>query len=291
MPGLVAVLSVVATLGAAAPATAQRPWVEARGPNITVVTDAGAGKARDLVWQFEQVREALTRVFPWVRVRMSKPLVVMGARNEASMRQLTPGDFEGRPRIYASVSSEGADRAFVALRADFTTEDREGVNPYDHAYWSFAIRAFSETSDALPTWLKRGMASVISNTLVRNQEIQLGRIIERHIATLRSRPRLSLTEVVSLVDDGDSRTRDLEFVAAHDAHAWALVHFLVWGGNGAYQEGLDKYIKGLLRGADPVKSLEPRRWRGRVATPAPATCPRTTPTRQRRAFARMLVVE
>jgi tetratricopeptide (TPR) repeat protein len=255
MPRITMLMTLAGWLAVAATAAAQRPWVEATGPNVTVVTDAGAGRARDLAWQFEQVREAMARVFPWVRLRMSRPLMVLAARNEATMRLLTPGDFEGRSRIYSSVSVGGADRYFIALRSDFTTEDREGVNPYESAYWSFAATAFGETSHALPTWLQRGMASVVSNTLVRKDEIQLGRILEQHVATLRSRPRMSLNEVVSLVDDGDSRLRNGDFLAAHSAHAWALVHFLVWANEGAFQEGLDRYIKGVLRGADPVKSL------------------------------------
>lgn len=255
MSRITLLMTLAGWLAVAATADAQRPWVEATGPNVTVVTDAGAGRARDLVWQFEQVREAMARVFPWVRLRMTRPLVVLAARNEATMRLLTPGDFEGRPRIYSSVSTGGADRYFIALRSDFTTEDREGVNPYESAYWSFGATAFGETSGALPTWLRRGMASVVSNTLVRKDEIQLGRIIEQHVATLRSRPRMSLNEVVSLVDGGDSRLKNGDFLASHSAHAWALVHFLVWANEGAYQEGLDRYIKGVLRGADPVKSL------------------------------------
>lgn len=251
-----AVMTVVLWLATSSTAAAQRPWVEARGPNVTVVTDAGAGRARDLVWQFEQVREAMSRIFPWVRLRWSKPLVVLGARNEATMRVLTPGDFERtNGRGFASVGSEGRERSYIALRADLTNEDREGVNPYEHAYWSFSARALGETSEALPLWLRRGMASVVANTLVRDQEIQLGRVIERHLAYLRSRPRLPLSEVVSLTDGRDSRVRQEAFLAAHDAHAWAFVHFLVWANRGEYQQGLDAYIKGVLGGADPIKSL------------------------------------
>lgn len=247
--------AVVVVLACAAPAVAQRPWVEATGPNVTVVTDDSAGRARDLVWQFEQVREAMGRIFPWVRLRSPRPLVVVAARNEASMRVLAPEYFAPPYTGVVSVSSEGFDRAYIALRADVRTEDREGVNPYETAYWAFAVRALSETSSALPAWLRRGMASVVANTLVRNQEIQLGRIIERHVVTLRTRPRMSLSEVISLIDGEDSRIRQEAFLAAHDAHSWALVHFLVWANDGARQQGLDEYFKGLLRGADPLKSL------------------------------------
>ena len=39
-------------------AGAQRQWVEVTGPHVSVLSDAGDGQARNIAWQFEQVREA-----------------------------------------------------------------------------------------------------------------------------------------------------------------------------------------------------------------------------------------
>ena len=47
------VTAALLVLLAVAPAAGQRPWVEAQGPGVTVISDAGAGRARDLAWQFE----------------------------------------------------------------------------------------------------------------------------------------------------------------------------------------------------------------------------------------------
>ena len=250
------VTAALLVLLAVAPAAGQRPWVEAQGPNVTVISDAGAGRARDLAWQFEQVREAMRRIFPWLRLASPRPYLVLAARNEATMRLLAPGYFE-RPSdtILVGITATGLDRAYLALRADIRNDDREGVNPFETAYWGFASQAMRDTSSLWPQWLLRGMSSVVGNTLVREDEIQLGRVIERYLVFLRSRPRIPLTEVVSLVSGEDSRFKQDEFMRTHDAHAWALVHFLVWANQGAYQGALNAYITGLLRGADPVKSL------------------------------------
>ena len=67
------------------PAAAQRAWVEVTSPHLSVVSDAGAGRARDFAWQFEQIREALARTFPWVRLSGSR----------SGMLQVTPN---ARPR-------------------------------------------------------------------------------------------------------------------------------------------------------------------------------------------------
>jgi tetratricopeptide (TPR) repeat protein len=244
------------TLALAAPVSAQRVWVEARGPNVTVISDGGAGRARDVAWQFEQVREAMARNFPWVRSQSSKPRLVLAARNETSMRELAPGYWEkSRETTLAGVTATGLDRAYLLLRSDLKNDDREGINPYESAYWGYASQALQDTSRAWPSWLSRGMAAVVSNTLVRDQEIQLGRVLPQHLSYLRERGRMPLKDVVSVVTGADPRYGQSGFLQAIDAHAWAFVHFLLWADRGAHQANLDKYIVGVLQGADPVTSL------------------------------------
>jgi tetratricopeptide (TPR) repeat protein len=247
---VLACLVVAAT--AASPAAAQPKWVEAKGPTVTVVTDSSAGRARDIAWQFEQVREAAALTFPWVRTQLSRPLVVIAARDLTTMRALAPALFE-RPdgHTYVSVSAGGQDRAYVALRADFRGDDREGSNPYQSAYWAFASQALADTSSNLPMWLRRGLAELISNTLVRDKEIQVGRLLTNNLVSLRSQGRLALKELVGMAND-DPRLRRPEFLGDVDANAWAFVHFLVFAENGGYQKRFISYITALLNGAESV---------------------------------------
>ncbi len=246
----------LALVAFAAPAAAQRTWVEVTSPHLTVVSDAGAGRARDFAWQFEQIREALARTFPWVRLTASRPLVVVAARNATTMRTLAPGLWErgGDGNLFVSSTATGRDRRYVVVRGDIRGEDREGVSPYQSAYWSYTAQALGETSRNLPYWLVRGLSEVLSNTLVRESEIQVGRVLPQNLTHLRTRPRLALKAVVAATADGVREQRPDELFAL-DAHAWAFVHFLVWADRGAYAPLLDKYVNGVLNGADPMASV------------------------------------
>lgn len=250
---LAIVLALVAT---ATPAAAQRGWVEVTSPHLSVVSDAGAGRARDFAWQFEQIREALARTFPWVRLTASRPLVVVAARNATTMRALAPGLWDDRKdgNLFVSASASGHDRDYVVVRSDLRDEDREGVSPYQTAYWSFTARALDETSRNLPLWVTRGLSEVLSNTLVRNAEIQVGRVLPQNLTQLRTRPRVALKDLVAATNEA-MRARPPEELFTLDAHAWAFVHFLVWADRGAYAPLFDKYIAGVLNGADPVASV------------------------------------
>lgn len=239
--------------GSADPAAAQASWIEVTGPHVTVVSDAGDRRARDIAWQFEQVREAVARTFPWVRTETPVPLVVLAARSEASMRALAPRFWEGRQgSSLVSVSQRGRDRSYILLRADVRVEDREGINPYQNAYWAYAAAALNDTSDALPTWLVRGLSSVMSNILVRDDQVQVGRVLPQHLERLRTRSRMTLKEVLAFEN---TRGVPLDTLEALDAHAWAFVHFLAFAEAGANAPLLDAYVRAVLSGGDPATSL------------------------------------
>jgi tetratricopeptide (TPR) repeat protein len=234
---------------------AQPTWVEVKAPNVTVVSDASANLARDIAWQFEQVRQALSVTFPWVRSNLSRPLMVLAARSEPSMRALVPSTFERRGGgTFSSIGVSGLDRSYIALRADLLMDDREGVNPYQNAYWAYAARALTETFPGLPLWLHRGMATTMSNTLVRKAEIQVGRMLPDQLGIARGQGRLPLVELVALAND-DPRLDRPEFLNDVDANAWAFVHFLIWGEQGARLSSFNAFVTGVLNGRDPATEL------------------------------------
>lgn len=256
MSKIACLLSIAAVMSTAAPASAQRTWVEVTGPNLSVVSDAGAPRAAEVLWQFEQVREAITRTFAWIRVTPARPVVVLAPRNEASMRELAPQFWEGGDRRgVVGVSTAGPDRIYIAVRADAKVEDREGENPYRAVYWSYVAQALNETASGMPVWLLRGLAEVLSNTLVRADQIQVGRVLPGNLQRIRTRPRLMLREVVSAVGRDQRLMGDSEALQTFDATAWAFVHFLAWGDKGAYAPLLDKYVTAVVAGGDPVAAL------------------------------------
>src|SRR5262249_41683029 len=140
-------------LGAVAPAAAAETWVEAKSPNFTVVSNGGDKTAREVAWQFEQIRSAIEKGFPWARVKLNRPVLVLAAREEASMRALAPVYWENHGNGVASLLVQTQDRFYIALRSDVKGEDRDVMNPYRMAYWSYALTAIEASfNHGLPLW-------------------------------------------------------------------------------------------------------------------------------------------
>jgi hypothetical protein len=66
--------------------TAADRWIEVKSAHFTVVASTNAGTARTLVWQLEQVRSAVKAVWPWAKVDLDRPLLVLTVGNEEDMR-------------------------------------------------------------------------------------------------------------------------------------------------------------------------------------------------------------
>src|ERR1041385_19894 len=186
-----------------ASARAADTWIEAKSPNFTVVSNAGEKRARNIAWQFEQIRSAMEKGMPWARVRLNRPVTIIAVKDLDGMKQMAPAFWEKGDIHPASVLSSMPDRHYVLLRSDVEAEDREGINPHNQAYWSYASLVIdSSFSRPLPLWFSRGLSAVLSNSIVRDNEIQFGRIIPWMIRTLQEQPRLRLEELLAV--DGRS---------------------------------------------------------------------------------------
>ena len=144
-------------LAAGSPVTAaDRAWTEVKSTHFVVVSDAGEKAARNTLWQLEQFRNAVKTAWPWASVDLDRPILVLLARDEGTMKSLTPQYWEQKGGVRpTAVFTTGPDRHYVVLRADATADDRQGrVNPYFSAYWSYlaAVLRTGRQSE-LPLWL------------------------------------------------------------------------------------------------------------------------------------------
>src|SRR5262249_41831376 len=161
---------------------------EIKGPHFTVVTEVGERQGRNLLWQFEQLRTAIQTIWAWTRADLDRPVVVLLVKDEAGMRMLAPQYWEQKGSVHpAGVLATGADRYYIALRADAEGDDRQNLNPYITAYWSYvSIVLHSGLKSDLPPWFARGFAEVMSNTIVRATHVDLGHVIPWHVQNLRT---------------------------------------------------------------------------------------------------------
>jgi hypothetical protein len=99
---------VLALLAAGAPTHAADDWVEVVTPNFRVVSNAGEGRARNIGWQFEQIRAAMQAGWPWARGRLDRPFLIIAVKDENGLKQLAPAYWEAGNRVRpGSVSATG----------------------------------------------------------------------------------------------------------------------------------------------------------------------------------------
>jgi len=176
-------LAFAITLGAllclAAPlAAAERAWIEVTSPHFTAISDVGEKSAREMLWTFEQLRAAIHKTWPWAGVDYDRPVLLLLPRGEDGMRQLLPWLAErkltGTP---SSTFVSGVDRHYIAIRTDAPQDLAKNINPYRSAFSSYISLALrTGIARDLPLWIRDGLATVASNTYVRESSVDVGRV-------------------------------------------------------------------------------------------------------------------
>jgi hypothetical protein len=141
-------------LGSVGAGAADRAWIEVRSPHFVVISDAEAKAARRVAWQFEQIHALVPRLWPWARVNLSRPILVLGARSEASMKALLPEYWEKGGSQPSAMLVSGRDRHYLAVQADLDrAQDSMRENPYRNAYWTYVMLVLRQSFEQeLPLW-------------------------------------------------------------------------------------------------------------------------------------------
>jgi tetratricopeptide (TPR) repeat protein len=247
-------MAVSFTIGASlfgGPLLAADNWSEMQSGHFKAWSNGGEGATRNLLWQLEQIRSAMTVLWPWMKTDLAKPMIVVGVKDEPTMKLLAPQYWEQRGLVHpSSVWVSGADQHYMAIRTDLRGDDTQMINPYTTAYFSYASLVLGSSFDRdLPLWFTRGLAGVVSNTIVRDNFILLGPPIPWHLEALRSQSRLTLKQLIS-VNRSSPEYRRGDGLERFDAEAWAFVHLLMFGEQGKYRSAINRFSTLLSNGKD-----------------------------------------
>ena len=231
-------------------------WVEVKSPHITVMSNGGARDARSLAWQLEQIRTALVSILPWAQVDLDRPFVVLAVDTEPKMRALVPEYWERRGGVRpGSVWTTSPYHHYLAIRSDLKGEDKEHLNPHVTAYFSYISLVLQQSIAAdMPLWFRRGLAGVLSNTIVRDSDLLIGAPIPWNLEYLRDRSRLRLPALVAVTADSRELKTDDGF-ARFDAQSWAFVHFLMFGNQGARMPKINEFFSLVTNGTAPDAAM------------------------------------
>ena len=236
------------TLFVAGLAGAAESWVELRSANFTVVSNAGERTTRQTAWEFEQVRAAYAKLWPWAKLTESRAAVVLALKDETTLKAWAPEYFEVKGGLnVVSVSSHGADADYLLLRTD-SRPSHELVAPNYNLYRAYLSALLAVSLERrLPLWLSNGLSEVFGNVSVRDKEVQLGRPIPWHLERFTQRARLPLRTVLEAEPGSALVLKDAER-EVFDAQCWMLVHYLAFGDNGAHVPELNRFIQQWLAG-------------------------------------------
>ena len=258
LPRILALAVVVplSSLAFARPAGAADAWVQVTSPHFVVASNAGEKRSREVAWQFEQIRAAMLAIWPWMKGDLDRPVLVVAAKDENTMKQLAPQYWEKGGRIHPdSVFVTGADRHYIALRADAKAEDTDAINPYYASYWSYAGLLLDASFDRdLPLWLRAGLAGVLSNTIVRESEIRFGMAPPWYLRTISTQSRLRLPQLFSATRD-DNYYRNPATRDQFDAQTWAVMHYLLFDPEMGKSGKLDAVIQAVSAGTPSAEAV------------------------------------
>lgn len=250
--------SALLALGALAVARAETSpqrlddWVEVRSPHFTVFSDAGSSLARTVAHGFEQFRAAMLVELPWIQIDPDKPLVILAARDERTMRQLLPDYWETpgsvRP-VGVFLPRADADRA--VLRTDASGPQRFQVVYHEY----FHLLASVNWPD-LPVWLNEGLAELYSHASFDPEGVRTGEIVLAQIRRGLENTPIPIEDLLA-ADYSSPLYRDTDRVAMFYMQSWLLTHYLMLDGGQGHLEVLDQYLA-LTRQGLPAAEAAPR---------------------------------
>lgn len=220
---LAALLAVLILPSPTLPQGKTRKWTEVQSPHFVIVTDGNEKQGQRLAGQFEAIRSVFEQTLK-LRVESGKPFIVMGFRDEKSMRAALPRFWEKKGQSHpAGVFMSGGDKIYVAIDLE-----AGGDNPYSVVYHEYTHMVLRLNVRSLPLWMREGLAEFYGNSTIGEREVSLGRPDIYSIQTLRQGKLVPLTELFRVTGESPQYNRATK-VPMFYAESWALVHYLMLG--------------------------------------------------------------
>jgi tetratricopeptide (TPR) repeat protein len=225
----------------------EQSWIEIRTTHFTVVTDAGTSDGVAVAQRFEQFRAVLKQVLPRARVDPGRPVVIVAARNKASLKELLPG-WEARGQDPIGVFIAGPEKHYVVLRVDLPEAGAQHLVLHEYTHVLTQLNFVR-----VPLWLGEGLAEFYAGLDIEGGEAVVGRPDLWHIGLLRKSQLLPI-ETLLAVDHSSPHYGERDKSSLFYAQSWALVHYLLMGDGQANVRRFRDYVGLITAGVDPMEA-------------------------------------
>jgi len=221
---------------------AKSPWTRVSAGNFVIYTNDTVSEARDWAIGLEAFRLHLQsivpldarRLDPFMMVEFEDPRTykaVAGVREHEDPLHETTSIFNSRSgRFLGAISPEGDE------------EDARHAVFLQASVWLTRSSRFP-----LPVWLETGLRMIYADHVFTNGEMLIGRPQESSAKSLENGLRIPLARFLQMGTGSKDYDRPEGY---YNAQAWAFVHFLLFGENGANRANLARYLDAILRSDD-----------------------------------------
>jgi tetratricopeptide (TPR) repeat protein len=235
----------------AAPSDAIDPWVEVRSAHFVVASNAGESDARRIAAEFERVRAIFRGAFPKFRVDPAQPIVILAARDEATMKAIAPDEWgsEGHIRPSGLFHSDG-EKDYVVLRLD-----GEGTTAFHTIYHEYTHALLFLNFSKLPLWMGEGVAEFFGNSSVGEKDVRTGTADKTHLYTLGKTEWLPMKTLLGVTKDS-AYYNEKNPASIFYAESWAVAHYLLADPEARREQLLNKYLAAWQKSGDQVAAGE-----------------------------------
>lgn len=222
-------------------------WTRVKSKNFYLIGNADEKIIRDTAVRLEQFRESLRQVLSPMNVDSPVPTTVVVFRTADDYKPFKPIKSTGEVHeMVAGYFLAGADKNYITLSG----ESGERANAYNvifHEYTHFLIRNNLGESK-IPPWYNEGAAAYYETFAIENdQKITLGGTQKKYLSMLGKNNLIPFedffnTDNYTLHEQGNDR------VGLFYAQAWALMHYLIQGRDGAGKPQLEKFLRSVMSG-------------------------------------------
>ncbi len=229
------------------PPTPQWLEISAATGKVRVVTDSGEKAGRKAAFQLAQFDRALQKRFPWIKSPDETPLVVFASADEVMVRSMAPDTTDAEKDNAFSSYLAGPTQHTGALRTDLpetADKDRSPTRGFYRGRATFLIER--SLGQAAPLWLTRGLVTFLSDAVVRDKEVQVGRMT----AADGDGAPLSAPAAAEFFREGRAADRRFDLLSG------LFVHYLLVGDNARNAGALEPVLASLAAG-DAAASIQP----------------------------------
>lgn len=246
------VLAALAAFGLAVPPALAQPDVAAWGavatPHFEILTDAALERGAEIAVSLELFRSVFARLAPALELASPAPTTIIAFRDESSYAPYKSRADAADSRILGQFLSH-PDGNYLTLDAGTRLVGSFAV--IYHEYVHYFVR---HNFPGVPLWLNEGLAEYYSTFAVEDGVVHVGRPVDRHVRFLERDPDFSLYRLLEVTRES-SDYHEGDKAGRFYAVSWALVHFLLSGGD-ARADQIADFLLALQAGGDAGEAFE-----------------------------------